>query len=208
MCKPYAIRSNPKDALGDEDNRYMITVKRNITGFASDYMLDSFKVGDELEISGPLGEFYYQKFRDEKHVVALAGGSGITPFYSMASAIVSGIEDFDLTILYGSRTSEGILLKEELEELEQKSGGRVRVIHVLSHEEKEGYEHGFLTAELIEKYAPEKYSLFICGPKPLYIFGEEQAKKLGLKRKSVRKELPGDYANPQKNEDYPAMGIS
>lgn len=204
MCKPYAIRSNPKDALGDEDNRYMITVKRNITGFASDYMLDSFKVGDELEISGPLGEFYYQKFRDEKHVVALAGGSGITPFYSMASAIVSGIEDFDLTILYGSRTSEGILLKEELEELEQKSGGRVRVIHVLSHEEKEGYEHGFLTAELIEKYAPEKYSLFICGPKPLYIFGEEQAKKLGLKRKSVRKELPGDYANPQKNEDYPA----
>lgn len=114
MCKPYAIRSNPKDALGDEDNRYMITVKRNITGFASDYMLDSFKVGDELEISGPLGEFYYQKFRDEKHVVALAGGSGITPFYSMASAIVSGIEDFNLTILYGSRTSEGILLKEEL----------------------------------------------------------------------------------------------
>lgn len=204
MCKPYAIRSNPKDALGDKDNRYMITVKRNVTGLASDYMLDSFKVGDELQISGPLGEFYYQKFRDEKYVVALAGGSGITPFYSMAAAIVSGIEDFDLTILYGSRTSEGILLKEELEELEQKSNGRVKVIHVLSHEVKEGYEHGFLTAELIRKYAPEKYSLFICGPKPLYKFGDEQAKKLGLKRKAVRKELPGDYADPQKNEDYPA----
>lgn len=204
MCKPYAIRSNPGDALGDKDNRYMITVKRNVTGLASDYMLDCLKVGDELEISGPLGEFYYQKFRDEKHVVALAGGSGITPFYSMAAAIVSGIEDFDLTILYGSRTSEGILLKEELEELEKKSGGRVKVIHVLSHEDKEGYEHGFLTAELIEKYAPEKYSLFICGPKPLYVFEDEQVKKMGLKRKAVRKELPGDYANPQKNEDYPA----
>lgn len=204
MCKPYALRSNPKDSLGETDNHYMITVKRNVTGLASDYMLDSFRAGDKLEISGPLGEFYYQKFRDEKHVVALAGGSGITPFYSMAAAIVSGIEDFDLTILYGSRTSEGILLKEELEELAMKSGGRVKVIHVLSHEEKEGYEHGFLTAELIEKYAPEKYSLFICGPKPLYVFGDEQAKKLGLKRKAVRKELPGDYANPQKNADYPA----
>lgn len=204
MCKPYAIRSNPKDALGEKNNRYMITVKRNVTGLASDYMLDCFKVGDELEISGPLGEFYYQKFRDEKHVVALAGGSGITPFYSMAAAIVSGIEDFNLTILYGSRTSEGILLKDELEELERKSDGRVKVVHVLSHEEKKGYEHGFLTAELIAKYAPEKYSLFICGPKPLYAFGDEQAKKLGLKRKSVRKELPGDYISPQKNEDYPA----
>ena len=40
----------------------MITVKRNVTGLASDYMLDFLKVGDELEISGPLGEFYYHKF--------------------------------------------------------------------------------------------------------------------------------------------------
>lgn len=204
MCKPYAIRSNPKEALGEKDNQYIITVKRNNPGLASSYMLDSLKVGDALDISGPLGEFYYQKFRDAKHVVALAGGSGITPFYSMAAAIVSGIEDFDLTILYGSRTSEGILLKEELDRLEKASKGKVRVIHVLSHEEKDGYEHGFLTAELIKKYAPqEEYSLFMCGPKPLYAFGEEQAKKLGLRRKLVRKELPGDYSQPQKNADYP-----
>lgn len=204
MCKPYAIRSNPKDALGEKDNSYIITVKRNHPGLASSYMLDSLKVGDTLDISGPQGEFYYQKFRDAKHVVALAGGSGITPFYSMAAAIVSGIEDFDLTILYGSRVSDGILLKEELEELEKASKGRVKVIHVLSHEQKEGYEHGFLTAELIRKYAPQgEYSLFMCGPGALYAFGEEQAEKLGIRRKFVRKELPGDYAQPQKNADYP-----
>lgn len=203
MCKPYAIRSDPKDALGTEGNCYKITVKRSPNGFASEYMLNELKVGDKLELSGPLGEFYYQKFRDEKNVIALAGGSGITPFYSMAAAIVSGIEDFNLTILYGSRTSDGILLKDELEELEKRSGGRVKVVHVLSHEEKEGYEHGFLTAELIRKYAPENYSLFVCGPGPLYAFAKEQAKILGLKRKQVRMELPGDYSNPQKNADYP-----
>lgn len=204
MCKPYAIRSNPKDALGSTENRYMITVKRSPGGLASEYILNELKVGDKLEISGPLGEFYYQKFRDEKDVIALAGGSGITPFYSMAAAIVSGIEDFNLTILYGSRTSDGILLKDELNELERNSNGKVKVIHVLSHEEKEGYEHGFLTAELIQKYAPEKYSLFVCGPKPLYAFADQQAEKLGLSRKRYRKELPGDYINPQKNRDYPA----
>lgn len=204
MYKPYAIRSNPKDALGKKDNFYIITVKRNNPGFASSYMLDCLKEGDELNISGPLGEFYYQKFRDSKNVVALAGGSGITPFYSMAAAIVSGIEDFNLTIMYGSRTSDGILLGKELEELEAKSEGKVKVVHVLSHEEKKGYEQGFLTAELIQKYAPKgEYSLFICGPKPLYKFGEEQAGKLGLRKKFVRKELPGDYSNPEKNADYP-----
>ncbi|MEY8389236.1 hypothetical protein AALC17_18530 [Oscillospiraceae bacterium 38-13] len=122
-------------------------------------------------------------------VAFMAGGSGITPFYSMAAAIVSGLEDFNLTILYGSRTSDNILLKEELEELAQNSGGKVKVIHVLSDEEKAGYEHGFITAELIRKYAPKKYSLFICGPKPLHAFADEQVKKLGLKPKHVRREL-------------------
>ena len=72
--------------------------------------------------------------------MAVAGGSGITPFYSMADAIVNGQEDFELTILYGSRTAEGILLKEEIEALAAKSGGRVKVVHVLSDEEREGYE--------------------------------------------------------------------
>lgn len=205
MNKPYAIRSNPKDALGETDNSYTITVKRSNNGFASSYMLDSLKVGDALEISGPLGEFYYQKYRDAKEVVALAGGSGITPFYSMAAAIASGIEDFCLTILYGSRTSEGILLKDELEELERQSNGKVKVVHVLSHEEKDGYKHGFLTAELIQKYAPanEEYSLFMCGPQVMYDFGEKQAQILNIRRKYVRKELPGDFSHPEKMTDYP-----
>lgn len=42
----------------------------------------------------------------------------------MAAAIADGIEDFDMTILYGSRTSDGILLKDEIEALAARSGGR------------------------------------------------------------------------------------
>ena len=50
-------------------------------------------------------------------IVGLAGGSGITPFLSMARAIADGTEDFNLTILFGSRTEEQILFKGELAEL-------------------------------------------------------------------------------------------
>lgn len=42
----------------------------------------------------------------------------------MAAAIADGIEDFDMTILCGSRTSDGILLKDEIEALAARSGGR------------------------------------------------------------------------------------
>ena len=137
-------------------------------------------------------------------MIAIAGGSGITPFYSMAAAIVDGIEDFCMTILYGSRTADSILLKEEIEALAAKSSGKVKVIHVLSEEEKEGYEHGFITAELIRKYAPEgEYSVFMCGPKAMYVFGEEQCKKLGLPKRLYRMEMSGDYMGVVNNPDYP-----
>ena len=72
-------------------------------------MLDTFQVGDEIIASAGEGHFYYDELRDCKNVVALAGGSGITPFLSMAYAIRDGIEDFNLTILFGSRTENAIL---------------------------------------------------------------------------------------------------
>lgn len=202
--KPYTIRSNPADALG-AGSSYTLTIKLTNPAYASKHILDSWKEGDSLSISGPLGDFYYQELRDAKHVVALAGGSGITPFYSMAAAIVDGIEDFDMTILYGSRSSDGILLKEEIEELAERSKGRVKVVHILSHEEKEGYEHGFITAELIKKYAPEgDYSVFMCGPRAMYDFEDGEMAKLGLPKRRVRKEMSGDYLGVEKNPDYQA----
>lgn len=159
-----------------------------------------------MDISGPLGDFYYQQLRDAGTVVAIAGGSGITPFYSMAAAIVDGLEDFNLTILYGSRTADGILLKDEIEALAAKSGGKIKVVHILSDEEKDGYEHGFITAEIIRKYAPEgDYSVFMCGPKAMYDFEDGEMKKLGLPKRRVRKEMSGDYFGAEKNADYPVQ---
>ena len=202
LNKPYSLRSGPKDAL---NGSYIITVKRTAKGFASDYILDNWAEGTKVKLSGPLGEFYYQDLRDADHVIALAGGSGITPFYSMASAIADGVEDFNLTILYGSRTADSILLKAELEEVAGRSGGKVKVVHVLSHEKAEGYEHGFLTAELIARYAPQgDYSVFLCGPKAMYAFADGELAKLNLKRRRIRKELAGEYGDPTADAAYPA----
>ena len=202
--KPYTIRSNPKDALGSGDTSYTLTIKLTDPAYASAHILSTWKEGDQVDISGPLGDFYYQNLRDAKQVVAIAGGSGITPFYSMAAAIADGIEDFDLTILYGSRTAGGILLKDEIEAVAARSKGRVKVIHVLSHEEKEGFEHGFITAELIRKYAPQgDYSVFMCGPKAMYTFEEGEMKKLGLPKRRYRMEMSGDYLGAAQNADFP-----
>ena len=198
--RSYSLCGSPAWAKRGE---YNITVKRDDAGFVSPYIQDNWQVGRKVTISGPQGHLYYDRIRDAKKVVALAGGSGITPFMGMAYAIRDGLEDFDLTILFGSRTEDGIVYKKELDEV-CAACSKVHVVHVLSDEEKEGYEHGFITAELIKKYGGEEYSIFMCGPQAMYNFLDNEIAKLGLRRKFVRREMFGMIKDPWNQPDYPA----
>ena len=199
ISRPYSICSSPKEAL---EGTLAITVQSKADGFAADYFLANAAVGDEFTASGPQGNFYYEDLRDAKSVIALAGGSGITPFLSMAKAIADGTEDFNLTILFGNRTEDSILFKEELEELAA-SCDKIKILHVLSDEESEYYEHGFITADLIKKLAPEEYSVFVCGPRAMYRFLESELPKLELPEKFIRREIMGVAKDISEIPGYP-----
>ncbi len=201
ITRAYSISSKPKDSL---EGRYMLTIKRVDGGLMSNYILDTWEVGRSVTVSAPEGHFEYQPLRDAKNVICLAGGSGITPFISMAGAVIDGDEDFNMTLIYGSRNRENILFYDELEEI--KKNGKVNVVHVLSDDDAEGFEKGFITAELIKKYAPdnEPYSIFICGPQAMYEFLDKEIAKLGLEKKYVRHEMFGEFRNPASQADYPS----
>ncbi len=200
ITRPYSLSSSPKESL---DGKYEITVKRAEGGLASEYILDHFTEGTAVDLSAPLGTFTYEPLRDAKQIVGLAGGSGITPFMSLAKAIADGDEDCSLTLLYGSRTLEDSIFADEFAAIE-KSCPKFKLVWVLSDSEAEGCEKGFITADLIKKYAPEgEYSVFLCGPQAMYRFADKEIKSLGLRRKFIRHELFGEYRNPEQDEAYP-----
>ena len=201
VTRAYSLCSSPKDAL---KGRATITVRSNPGGFAADKLLAALRPGDEVIASDPQGFFYYEDLRDAKHVVGLAGGSGITPFLSMAYALRDGAEDFELTLLYGSRDEESILFKKELDEVAA-ACPKFRVVHVLSDEEKAGYEHGFITAELIKKYAPAdaEYSVFLCGPEGMYRFLKPEIEKLALPERLFRRKMIDVTKTPWELDGYP-----
>lgn len=204
ITRAYSISSSPKDSL---EGKYTLTIKRVEGGLMSQYILDTWEVGTKVEVSAPSGNFEYQPLRDAETVICVAGGSGITPFLSMANAVADGDEDFKLVLLYGSRNYDNILFCDELAELEKKCD-KIKVVHVLSDESKEikGTEKGFITAELIKKYAPAdaEYSVFLCGPQQMYAFVDKELEKLALPRKFVRHEMFGEFHNPGTQADYPA----
>ena len=200
--RPYSISSAPFQAREIEEPFFEITVRNGKRGqsFVSCWLYDNVKPGDTFIAHLPFGQFYVEPLRDSKHIVALAGGSGITPFCSMAREIEHGTLDVDLTILYGSVSTRDIILKEQLEAIQSP---RVRIIHVISDQPEYPGEKGFLTARLIEKYAQPDSTFFVCGPLPMYRFVYKELKKLQIPDKRIRMEVFGAPVNIMQEEGYP-----
>ncbi len=201
ISRPYSISSAPYEAR--EGKGFVeITVRRSRgDGLIADYINDSVKVGDRFKALVGCGQFYAEPLRDARHIVALAGGVGITPFASMAKEIAHGTMDFDLTILYGSVSSDDILLKEELEGLDCE---RVKVVNVISGDEP-GWqgEKGFITAELIKKYSSADTTYFICGPQAMYRFMRGELGKTDTPQRRIRFEVFGQAKDITAFDGFP-----
>ena len=115
ITRPYSICSSPMDTL---KGFYEITIKKAEDGFLTDYVWDNWKIGTKIISSEPSGYFYYDNLRDLKSVIGIGGGSGITPFLSMAKQIAEGKLDINLTVIYGCSEEDDIIFYEELKELE------------------------------------------------------------------------------------------
>ena len=141
LNRPYSISSAPFEARGEKPF-IEVTIRRNRPYFVPDYFFENVTEGTLLDGSMPFGTFYYEPLRDSKNVVALAGGSGITPFVSMAKEIAAGYLDTDLTILYGSVHHSDIVCGDELARAAA-ACPRVRVVNVMSDDPEWEGEKGF-----------------------------------------------------------------
>ena len=209
LTRPYSISSAPYEGRG-ENGFFEITVRRNRPYLVPDYLFEHVSVGDVLDANLPFGNFYYEPLRDSKHVVALAGGSGIAPFHSMAKEVAHGkLEKVDLTILYGSMKHDDIVLKDELDKIAAECD-RVHIVHILSDDPDWDGEKGFLNKDLIAKYTPgpddrgREATYMFCGPFPMWKVCKEAMNELGVERRRFRCDVINNPADVTKLPGYPA----
>jgi len=188
--RPYALASSPKDALYGE---YKISVKKANNGYVSNYIYNNWNVGTSVVIGGPLPGENYVPVRDRENIIALAGGIGITPFHSMAKAICEGDVVCKLTLFYCVNTIAEAAYTNEWKELEKSSNGKFKVIMVVANETIDGYEHGFISLDIIEKYASiNESSIFVSGPEKMVDHIKKSLKPLNIPRRFVRFGMSGD----------------
>ena len=201
--RPYSLSSAPYQA----ELFYELTIRRKEGGFMSGHIWENWREGTDVEASGPHGTFYHEPLRDGNTIIALAGGSGITPFRSMAREIAAGKSGLEMILIYGSRGSEDIIFEKELRELSQKNPDRIKVTHVLS-DPQAGWQGrtGLIDAALIRDAADDKNgaSFFICGPPAMYDYCLDQLSSLAAPRRLIRRELAGSVDDITTEPGYPA----
>lgn len=188
--RPYALCSSPRQSA---EGIYAITVKAADGGYVSNYIHKHWKKGTRVTLGAPAVAGTYHPLRDGKHVIAIAGGSGVVPFLSMAQAMIDGDLDCELTLFYGVNTAGEIIFREKWPELEKASGGRFRFVPVVADGAAAGCEKGFITLELIRKYCRiENASFFISGPPAMVTAVRAFLAPLGIERKYIRVSMGGD----------------
>eukprot|EP00980_Cylindrotheca_fusiformis_P000124 scaffold22_cov93-Cylindrotheca_fusiformis.AAC.2 len=142
-------------------------------------------VGDTIDFKHISFNVKIQAPFPQKHIVMLAGGTGITPMIQALHAILGngGGENSDqtVTLFFGNQTSDDILGYDLLHSWEQDYSDRFQVIHVLSSEKEEQdtttssssrHRSGFIDKALLEECAPtiqnDDTLVLVCGPPPMY----------------------------------------
>jgi len=135
--------------------------------------LHSMNVGQRLEFKGPIPKYPWEANR-HNHIALIAGGTGITPMYQLIRAIFKNPEDkTKVTLVYGNVGEEDILLKKELQELENTYPQRFKAFYLLDKPPKEWTGgQGYVTKELLKTVLPEpkeeNIKVFVCGPPGMY----------------------------------------
>lgn len=166
------------------DEEVAFTIRR--VGKLTNVIFD-LEVGDDLYIRGPYGNgFPLENFRD-KHVVVIAGGTGVAPVRSTLRHYLSHPDECkDVYMIAGFRDPDHTLFEEDLHAFQ--SAKHFHTILTLDHGQKDGFKEGF--AMNFVKDIPfstwnDDYAVIIVGPPIMMKFTAQECEKYGVKEDHI-----------------------
>jgi ring-1,2-phenylacetyl-CoA epoxidase subunit PaaE len=190
------VRRSYSICSGPDDGELRIAVKKVDGGAFSSWAADELKHGDELDVMTPTGRFGVAHAPDQSRLyVGFAAGSGITPILSIIKGVLAREKQSRFFLFYGNRTAEGMLFREELEELKDRFLQRLSLFHVISGEEQDlPILHGRLDGDkvrvLLRSLVPAAHvdHVFICGPMGMSEDIEATCRAIGIADEKIHVE--------------------
>jgi ferredoxin-NADP reductase len=174
--RSYSIASAPGAA------KLTLTIEMLPDGEVSSYLAGEARIGDAIEMRGPIGGYFVWTEALEGPLFLVGGGSGVVPLMAMLRQPAASSSQTPATLLYSSRGLSDIIYRSELDRLAADTG--VRVLHTLTREKPEGWA-GYtrrIDRMMLEEAAfppSTKPRIFICGPTPFVETASRDLRDLG-----------------------------
>jgi len=188
--RSYSIASPPEDGA-----RITLTVERLDNGEVSPYLVDELRVGDRLELRGPIGGYFVWDVPLGGPLFLVAGGSGVVPLMAMIRHRARAGSHVPTRLLGSWRNAEDIIYREELDR-SSAAGDGLEVVHTLTRSRPPGWT-GYdrriddrMLAEVLEPLGA-RARCYICGPTALVEVAANALVRLGLPPDRVRTERFG-----------------
>jgi ferredoxin-NADP reductase len=164
----YQAQRSYSIATPEEDTRVTITVELVDDGEVSPFLVGELRLGDRLELRGPIGGYFVWEPARGGPLQLIGGGSGVVPLMAMVRARVAGESRADVAYLSSSRAREDILYREELGALVD-SDPSVKVVHTLTRSHPDGWAGPTRRVDrpMLEEVLGEPVAdawTFVCGP--------------------------------------------
>jgi ferredoxin-NADP reductase len=159
--RSYSIASAP------EDTGVALTVERIDDGEVSPYLVEELRVGDEIELRGPIGGHFTWQVQDGGPVLLVAGGSGLVPLMAMLRHHAAHTSSIDVRLLVSARTWEDLLYRGELTDFGHRQSTQVH--YTLTRAQPRDWR-GFdrrVDAGMLRSVGPSpdaQPAIFVCGP--------------------------------------------
>ncbi|ASJ76829.1 1,2-phenylacetyl-CoA epoxidase subunit PaaE [Granulosicoccus antarcticus] len=191
------LRRSYSICAGRNEGALRVGIKRVEGGCFSTWANEELKVGETIEAMPPMGSFHAAiKPQERRSYVLFAGGSGITPVLSLIKTTLAAEPASNMTLVYGNRSSNSIMFREELDDLKNMYMGRFSVVHVLESEAQDiDLFSGRIDAhkcKLLFKSWIDIESIdmaFICGPEPMMLAIAQSLREHGLRDEQIKFEL-------------------
>lgn len=186
----YSICNTPQQFQASGE--LMVGIRPMQGGVFSNWAASALKPGDVLAVLPPAGRFTVQRPR-ALHRVGFAAGSGITPILSILSSTLQTDPQAQFTLVYGNRNMGSILFNEALQDLKDRYGSRLTLIHILSRQAQEvDLLQGRIDADKVRALldtllpAASMDEVFICGPEAMISATESTLLAAGVSPKAIR----------------------
>ncbi len=151
------------------------------------------KPGDTVAVHGPFGRFSYMLHPEDKDLVFLVGGIGITPVMAMLRHMRDTKDTRSVVLMYANRKKSQIVFRQELDQIASGKHPDLTLVYILSRPENEWTgESGHLNRQKIEKYwgADLKGKTFyVCGPQKMAETLITTLRSMGVPQKKIRREI-------------------